>query len=242
MGTANNLLRAAGLGAALMYFYDPQLGRRRRATLRDGALGASHRASHWLDVAIRDAQNRLEGTAAEFQSLFDSEAPSDETLQQRVRAKLGHVASHPHLIEVRAENGRVTLAGHSPAHETRGILSAVGAVRGVCSVDNRLDAEMPPEARESSHPHPRGTWQAEMLDYAWPPAKRLFAGLTGGLLMLNCMARRTPAAMLLGTLGFGMFLKAAQRPLKVSEREPGDGRFASSAQRRNQEADTAAQR
>ena len=232
MGTANTLLRAAGMGAALMYFYDPQLGRRRRAVLRDGALHASHRASHWLDVAIRDAQNRVQGTAAEFQSLFDSEPPSDAKLQERVRAKLGHVASHPHLIEVHAEDGCITLCGRSPAHEARRILSAIGAVRGVCSVDNRLDARLPPEVRESSHLHPSGTWQAEILNYAWPPSKRLFAGLTGGLLMLNCMARRTPLAMLLGTLGFGMFLKAAQSPpTRLAEHHHRDGHLAAHGQR-----------
>lgn len=212
MVTTRNLLKAAGMGAALMYFLDPQLGHRRRAAARDGLVGATHRASDWLDKAVRDAQHRMQGTAAEFESLFDSSMPSAETLAERVRAKLGHVASHPHLIEVRAHDGRVTLAGHAPMHEIRDILAAINGVRGVQSVGNELDAEMPPEARAGGRRRGRGTWQAEWIDRAWAPSTRLFAGLTGGLLMLNCMAKRTPGAMLLGTLGFGMFLKAAQSP------------------------------
>jgi len=212
MVKTRNLLRAAGIGAALMYFLDPHLGRRRRAAARDGILGASHRASNWLDKAVRDAKHRMDGTAAEFEALFDSSTPSAEKLAERVRAKLGHVASHPHLIEVRAQNGRVTLAGHAPMHEIRGIVAAINGVRGVQSVGNELDAEMPPEARLNAGRQGRGTWQAELIDRAWAPSTRLFAGLTGGLLMLNCLAKRTPGVMLLGTLGFGMFLKAAQSP------------------------------
>lgn len=212
METPRKLLRAAGVGAALMYFLDPQLGRRRRAAARDGVLGATHRASDWLDKAVRDAKHRMEGTAAEFEALFDTSMPSAEKLAERVRARLGHVASHPHLIEVRAKNGCVTLAGHAPMQEMRAIVAAISGVRGVQSVDNELDAEMPPEARLGARLQGRVAWQAELIDRAWAPSTRLFAGLTGGLLMLNCMAKRTPGAMLLGTLGFGMFLKAAQSP------------------------------
>lgn len=243
MEKTKKLLRAAGIGAALMYFLDPQLGRRRRVAARDGVLGATHRASDWLDKALRDAQHRMEGTAAEFEALFDSSTPSAEKLAERVRAKLGHVASHPHLIEVRAENGRVTLAGHAPMHEMRGIVAAISGVRGVESVGNELDADMPPEARVDGGGRGRG-WQAEWIDRAWAPSTRLFAGLTGGLLMLNCMSKRTPGAMLLGTLGFGMFLKAAQSPATrlAERRQTTVPHRASGGQRESQDARAGAAR
>jgi len=237
MVTAKNLLRAAGMGAALMYFLDPQLGRRRRAAARDGLGGAAHRASDWLDKAVRDAQHRVQGTAAEFESLFDSSTPSAETLAERVRAKLGHVASHPHLIEVRAQDGRVTLAGHAPMQEMRDIIAAISGVRGVQSVGNQLDAEMPPEARLGGRHRGRAAWQAELIDHAWAPSTRLFGGLIGGLLMLNCMAKRTPGAMLSGTLGFGMFLKAAQSPARrLTERRLAEQHRADARQCESQDA------
>jgi len=40
------------------------------------------------------------------------------------------------------------------------------------------------------------------------PSARLIAGGVGTALMAKCLARRTPSAILLGTLGFGIFAKA----------------------------------
>jgi uncharacterized membrane protein len=40
------------------------------------------------------------------------------------------------------------------------------------------------------------------------PGARLIAAACGTALMANCLARRTPSAVLLGTLGFGLFAKA----------------------------------
>lgn len=219
MGTAKNLLSAIGLGAGCMYLYDPHCGKRRRAVLRDRLLRATRRAGAWLDRAVRDAENRIQGTASEWEALFDSHPPCNEKLEQRVRAQLGHVASHPHLVQVRAENGRITLIGHAPLGETQAIVAAAYRVRDVCSIDNQLDDQMPPEAAGSRR-RARVAGRAETLAYDWAPATRLFAGLGGGVLMLNCLVKRTPAAMLLGTLGFGLFLKAAQPP----HRAHGSGR------------------
>jgi hypothetical protein len=241
MERTTKLLRAAGVGAALMYFLDPQLGRRRRAVARDSAIGAGRRAGEWLDKAVRDAQHRVEGTIAEFEALFDSTAPSAEKLVERVRARLGHVASHPHLIDVRTDDGRVTVAGHAPMNEIRGIVSAIYAVRGVRAVDNQLDAQMPPEVHGAARRRAAAAWPAELVDYAWAPSTRLFAGLTGGLLMLNCMTKRTPGAMLLGTLGFGMFLKAAQSPgARPAERRTTEPHRADARQSENEEFRTGA--
>ena len=146
MGTAKNLLSAIGFGAGCMYLYDPQCGKRRRAVLRDRLLRATRRAGVWLDRAVRDAENRIQGTAAELEALFDAHPPSNEKLEGRVRAQLGHVASHPHLVQVRADNGRITLTGNAPLAEMHAIIAAAYGVRGVCSIDNRLDDQLPPQA------------------------------------------------------------------------------------------------
>jgi uncharacterized membrane protein len=42
----------------------------------------------------------------------------------------------------------------------------------------------------------------------WSPGPRLVAATIGTALMANCMARRTPSAVILGTLGFGIFNRA----------------------------------
>lgn len=42
----------------------------------------------------------------------------------------------------------------------------------------------------------------------WAPGPRLLAATCGTALMANCLIRRTPSAVILGTLGFGLFTRA----------------------------------
>ena len=58
------IVRAAGLGAAAMYFLDPERGRRRRAVAQDKARSMMRRSERFLDAAKRDAQNRMQGLQA----------------------------------------------------------------------------------------------------------------------------------------------------------------------------------
>jgi uncharacterized membrane protein len=44
----------------------------------------------------------------------------------------------------------------------------------------------------------------------WSPAARLIAATCGGVLMANCLARRSPSAILLGTVGFGLFARSME--------------------------------
>jgi len=44
----------------------------------------------------------------------------------------------------------------------------------------------------------------------WTPAARLIAATCGGALMANCLAKRSPSAILLGTLGFGLFVRSME--------------------------------
>jgi hypothetical protein len=48
----------------------------------------------------------------------------------------------------------------------------------------------------------------KFLEENWSPALRLFAGTVGCGLTANCLASRTPLAILLGTLGFGLFVRS----------------------------------
>jgi uncharacterized membrane protein len=47
--------------------------------------------------------------------------------------------------------------------------------------------------------------------FKWSPGPRLAAAACGTALMANCLARRTPGAMLLGTLGFALFNRGLTR-------------------------------
>src|SRR5438132_3199375 len=90
----------AGLGAGLMYLFDPGWGRRRRAVLRDKTVNMLHSSENFAEKALRDAGNRARGVASEARSLLIHADVSDDVLASRVRSRLGRLVSHPHAIEV----------------------------------------------------------------------------------------------------------------------------------------------
>src|SRR5512138_2725488 len=96
------VISAAGVGAGLMYLFDPDRGKRRRALLRDKAEHATRIAADAARKTRRDVRNHLLGAVAEFESLLRSEEATDRVLEQRVRSKMGRVVSHPHAIKVKA--------------------------------------------------------------------------------------------------------------------------------------------
>jgi hypothetical protein len=55
-------------GAGVMYFADPQGGRRRRAVTRDKALSLMHHTADDFDKTARHLRNRAVGAAIEMRS------------------------------------------------------------------------------------------------------------------------------------------------------------------------------
>ena len=214
---ARALLTGLGLGAGWMYLFDPQVGKRRRSLLRDQCVSSINHTTCWFDKALRDAGHRLEGILAEAQCMFDSSTPSDETLVERVRATLGHVASHPRLIDVHVAQGRVTLTGHAPADETPGIVSCVSSVRGVRSFDNQLDSHLGRDVTNDGQHRRRVQPPIDVMRENWAPSTRLVLGTLASALMFNCMLRRTPGAIVMGTLGFGLFIRAVSNRDVIEE-------------------------
>src|SRR4051794_37765103 len=64
MNDTLKLLAGVGLGAGLMYAFDPQLGRRRRAQARDKAVRLAHEARDAAGTVARDMKNRAKGLAS----------------------------------------------------------------------------------------------------------------------------------------------------------------------------------
>jgi len=134
-----SLLMGLGVGFALMYVIDPSQGRRRRALMRDKLTRVARQAGEGVDATMRDMSNRISGGINEvYQSVQPDEA-SDTQLAERVRAAMGRVVSHPHAVDVTAENGRVCLSGPILAHEVQPLLRTASGVRGVAGIDNQLD-------------------------------------------------------------------------------------------------------
>jgi uncharacterized membrane protein len=138
----------------------------------------------------------------------DNGRVSDEVLVERIRSAMGRIVSHPHAVRVSAQNGRITLIGPILAHEASHLIARVQSVRGVRSINNQLEAHEGAgdlAALQGGRKRPGDV--ADWRQSNWSPATRLVAGAVGSGLMANCLARRSPAAILLGTVGFGLFLR-----------------------------------
>ena len=134
------LIGAAGIGAALMYFLDPENGRRRRALAQDKLTHGKLAVQDAVQCAVHDTANRTRGAISRLQGSIAARAePVDDTvLAERVRAAMGHVIADPHAIEVRVNEGCVTLKGPALQEEIGELVACTERVRGVRQVDNRL--------------------------------------------------------------------------------------------------------
>jgi hypothetical protein len=65
-------LSGAALGAAVMYFLDPQGGGRRRALVRDKAVSLAHQAEDYAEKTARDLGNRASGLAHEARKMVEA--------------------------------------------------------------------------------------------------------------------------------------------------------------------------
>jgi len=133
------LVGGLGLGAALMYIFDPDRGKRRRALIRDKFEAASNKTNDLAGKMSRDLRNRAYGLAAETKSLFRHEIASDDVLVDRVRARMGRLRIHDGAISVTANDGIVTLSGPIMSEELPRLLRCVRLVRGVKDIDNQLE-------------------------------------------------------------------------------------------------------
>jgi uncharacterized membrane protein len=203
-------LGGLGLGAGLMFIFDPVRGRRRRALLRDQLVHAGHLLARATHTTSRDVSHRAYGMLAEGSHLFQHDEVSDEVLPMRVRARLGHSVSHPHAISVTVNNGRVTLSGPVLATEVDRLLSGVSSVRGVKGIDNALTVHTRAEGVPSLQGgRPRTGDRFALMQSNWSPTARLLTVLGGGALIANCLARRDPVSMALSTVGFGLLMRGA---------------------------------
>lgn len=73
-----------GVGAALMYLFDPEEGNRRRAVLRDKAMSISNKAQDAMTGRAQDLSNRAKGLLHETRSTFGgspAETADNQTFQ-----------------------------------------------------------------------------------------------------------------------------------------------------------------
>lgn len=209
MNRVTTMIGAGGLGAGLMYMFDPDRGKRRRALLRNKAEHATRIASEAAGKTQRDVRNHIQGAVAELGSLFRSDDVSDDVLEARVRSKLGRVVSHPSAIEVKAVDGLIILTGEILAKEEHPLLDSVITISGVKNIENCL------ELHQSSLGIPalQGGRQRRLSRFGplktnWSPATRFLATAAGGALAIYGAKRRGVIGSAVSTAGLGILTRA----------------------------------
>lgn len=209
MNKAVGLIGAAGAGAGLMYLLDPDRGRRRRAEIRDKAKHINRVATDAAGKTGRDLRNHFRGVIAELESLVCREPVSDDVLAARVRSKMGRVVSHPHAIEVKAQEGRVILSGPILSAEVLPLMDAVAGVQGVENIENLLELhETPGDIPALQGGKHRVGERFGPFKKTWSPTTRLLTGAAGGALTIYGGKRRGALGSLVGGLGLGLITRA----------------------------------
>lgn len=143
------VLCAAGVGAALMFLFDPDNGRRRRALLKDKSVHYARKAQGVEADLVRRTLHHVRGALASIRTQVAAAAPVDDAvLTERVRAALGHVVPDVSSIDVKVRDGCVVLKGPVTPDEMGEIVACTERVRGVQQVENRLS---PNSARGATH-------------------------------------------------------------------------------------------
>jgi len=204
-----SLLGGLGVGAAVLYFFDPQSGAQRRTQCLNGIEKFFRDAWTGLGGALRDLDHRAHAFGDSVRGMLPS-APekNDDVLIARVRSNLGRVVAHPRAIRVTADKGLVTVSGPVLASEAPALLACVQGTRGVQSVVNRLETHMS-SAGISSLQGDGWTAPSSWTEQQWSPSARLLCGVAGASLIGFGLTRRAPVACALGTIGLGLLARSS---------------------------------
>jgi uncharacterized membrane protein len=197
-------------GAGMMYYLDPDRGRRRRALARDKCFSLFCQSGRAMDATARNLRAEGIGLVARMRSRMRHEdQASDEKLVARVRSEMGRAVSHPHAIDVMAQHGRVVLHGPVLREEYDGLISRIARVRGVKSVDAHLEAHEEPGNVPGLQGPRRRSQISALARENWPPALRLAAAAGGATLAISGTQRGGATGALAITAGAALLLRAA---------------------------------
>lgn len=198
------LLTTVGIGAALMYFLDPQQGNRRRAQVRDRVNSLINTLDDSIDTIREDTRNRARGILSEMTARLSDQSAPDWLLEERVRAIVGHATRHARLLDIRSNRGHILISGPALRADKDKILKSAARTRGVYSVQDEIQVyettkdlpslQIPNTGTYTSSAHPRERQN-------WSPARRLIGGVGGSLLTLYGLKRKGLSKPLLSAAG-----------------------------------------
>jgi uncharacterized membrane protein len=210
MSNIFSAIKGAGVGIVMMYFLDPDRGRRRRALVRDQAVSVWTDLRFATEVAEHDLRNRTRGILAEAMAMVSREGAPDHILVERVRANIGRVVRNSRAINVHADGGRITLSGPILARDVPAVLLQTASTRGVKHVENNLEvhetAANVPGLQGAEEPM-ESTF--ELMQQNWSPATRLLTTVGGGLFLLRGLGRGGITGLLMAAFGGIVGLRGA---------------------------------
>lgn len=197
------------LGVGLMYLLDPVRGKRRRRRIEEAVRHAERVERRLLTKAASDAQNRMHGFVERVRHGTTADAP-DEVIEQRVRARIGHVSMHPGAIDLSVVARRLVLRGPVLRDEADDIVRVARFTPGIREVVDRLERhESPlgvPGLQGGRRRNVRGSWNPTLQ-----------AGATGAgalLFLYGMLLRRGIIGTAIGAAGGALAIRGAlNRPL-----------------------------
>lgn len=128
-------------GAAAAYLFDPEMGRTRRAKLRDKMAKAVNRTSTTLDRTRRHRAAQIKGLKARAAGAGEPTPPADDrALVDRIKSDVIGPGDYPRdTIMIDAVDGVVTLRGQVRRQEQISSLEdEIRRLQGVVNVENLL--------------------------------------------------------------------------------------------------------
>ena len=142
----------AGASAAATYLFDPQLGRGRRARLRDQLAARSRRAERKVEQQKRFAEGQRAGLEARRHGKGVPHPTDDRTVRDLISAELHRLAFPTNAVVVDVVDGEATLRGElQHPDEIRDVRDCVSSVPGVAMVHSylHLPGSPPPNKADS---------------------------------------------------------------------------------------------
>jgi hypothetical protein len=94
MNRLTKMLTGLALGAAGMYFLDPQQGKRRRASMRDQWMHLKSQTPKQMEKKMRHLQNQAKGLMHEFQGgLSQSDSGGSDDRMEETESQAGRMQS-----------------------------------------------------------------------------------------------------------------------------------------------------
>jgi uncharacterized membrane protein len=210
------VLGGLGVTAASIYLFDPKCGRKRRTALAKAGRRFANAVEEEATRSWKDTAHQLQGVVARLSRLRE-ETPSDETITERVRARMGRIVSHPHKIKVASDHGLVTLWGVILKSEMNGLLHTVKRVPGVKDVQNHL---------EISDSDEFALTEVKAKFASWSPTKRMLASTAGMGMVSYGLKKKDAFGITMALLGAGLVVRSSMKrgvrsTLALTEESPG---------------------